>query len=344
MEMQGVFLTGARSLELRETAVPEVTPGMVRIRVHRAGICSTDLVYWNTGKVKGDLPVILGHEISGVIEETAPDVTEFRVGDRVLLTNDYHLCGRCRYCRGGMENMCLERRSIGNAENGGFADYMVVPARMVLHLPDALSFEEGALAEVVACSVHLLRNRAGAKAGDLVLVMGPGIMGLTAAITAKAMGCRVVLAGLGSDAARLDKAREMGIRYAVNRDEEDLEAVVAALSDGYGADITVDGTGSFRALADCFRLTAKGGTVAQLAIPRGSGEIDLSLVGTKELRYVGSYAKVREDWELTLKWMAEGKIRCGPLVSGRMALRDYEEAFSRVASAKELKVMFCLCD
>lgn len=158
--MKGLFLTEVGKLELWEVPVPKVTAGMVHIRVCRAGVCSTDVGYWRNGSPRLRLPVILGHEVSGVIEETAPDVEQFHIGDRVIVTNDYYLCGTCRYCRSGAVNMCVERRSIGSAENGAFAEYMVVPAKMVLKLPDALSFEEGALAEVIACGVHVLRSQA----------------------------------------------------------------------------------------------------------------------------------------------------------------------------------------
>lgn len=344
MIMRGLYLTDVGKLELRETPVPELSAGMVRIRVHRAGICATDLGYWKNGSPKLRLPVILGHEVSGVIEETADDVRQFRAGDRVIVTNDYHLCGRCRYCLGGAENMCVERRSIGSAENGAFADYMVVPARMVLPLPDALSFEEGALAEVIACGVHVLRCQAPVSPGDVVLVMGPGIMGVTAALAAKAMGCKVIVAGLHRDAARLQMALKLGIDRVVDLENEDLAAELDAISDHYGADVTIDGTGSARALETCLQLTAKRGTVVQLAAPGRGSSIDLSPIMMKELRYVGSYAKVRGDWELALQWMASGKLSCRPLISELVALEDYEKAFQTVASATAFKIMFRLCD
>ena len=234
----------------------------------------------------------------------------------------------------------MERRSIGSAENGAFAEYMVVPAKMVLKLPDALSLEEGALAEVAACGVHVLRRQAPVSPGDVVLVVGPGIMGLTTALAAKAMGCRVILAGLSKDALRLHTARDLDIPYVVNSEKENLAAIVNAVSGHYGADVTVDGTGSYAALEECMRLTAKRGAVVQLAAPRGRSGIDLSPILQKELRYVGSYAKVRRDWDVTLRLMAEGKLNCAPLISAQLPLEAYEEAFRRTAAAEELKMMF----
>ena len=340
--LKGVCLTENGALALREFPVPPVTEGMVKIRTRFAGVCSTDVGYWKNGSEKLCLPVILGHEMSGVIEETAPDVTEFRVGDRVIVTNDYHLCGKCRFCRRGQINMCVERRSIGSAENGAMAEFMVVPARMVLHLPDAVSFEEGALAEVIACGVHAMEQMAHAQPGQVVLVMGPGIMGITAAMAAQAMGCTVVLAGLSRDAGRLDFARQLRIPYVIDTEKEDLPALLYKLTDGYGADIAAECTGSYGGLETCFRLTAKCGTVVQIAIPHGRHETDISPVIKKELRYVGSYAKAMSDWMTTLRLMEEGKLDCRLLISEKLPLERYEEAFTQTAEAKAFKILFDL--
>lgn len=340
--MKGVCLTETGELALREFPVPEVTSGMVKIHTKYAGVCSTDVGYWKNGSDKLRLPVILGHEMSGVVEEVADDVTDFKPGDHVIVTNDYHLCGTCRFCRKGQINMCIDRRSIGSAENGAMAEYMVVPARMVLHLPEAIPFDEGALAEVIACGVHALDQMAHAKPGQVVLVMGPGIMGTTAALAAKAMDCTVVIAGLSRDEARLSFARELGIPYVVDTEKEDLAELLHNLTEGYGPDIVVECTGSYGGLETCLKLCGKCGTVVQLAIPHGRHEIDISHVIKKELKYVGSYAKITPDWHKTLQLMADGKLNCKPLISDRVPLEYYQEAFERTADAKAFKILFDL--
>ena len=340
--MKGVCLTEKGELALCEFPVPPVTNGMVAIRTRFAGVCSTDVGYWKNGSEKLRLPVILGHEMSGVIEEVAPDVTDYRIGDRVIVTNDYHLCGKCRFCQRGQINMCVERRSIGSAENGAMAEYIVVPARMVLHLPDTVSFEEGALAEVIACGVHAMEQMAHVQPGQVVLVMGPGIMGITAAMAAQAMGCTVVLAGLNRDEARLHFAKQLRIPYVVDTEKENLTALLRQLTDGYGADVTAECTGSYGGLETCFRLTAKCGTVVQIAIPHGRHELDISPVIKKELHYVGSYAKTMPDWETTLRLMEEGTLDCKSLISEKMPLERYMDAFTRTAEAKAFKILLDL--
>ena len=340
--MKGVCLTESGELSLREFPVPQVTDGMVKVRTRFAGICSTDVGYWKNGSEKLRLPVILGHEMSGVIEEVAADVTDFRVGDRVIVTNDYHLCGKCRFCRRGQINMCVERRSIGSAEHGAMAEFMVVPARMVVHLPDEVSFEEGAMAEVFACGVHAMDQLAGVEQGQTVLVMGPGVMGITTALVAMAMGCTVIVAGLSRDADRLHFAKSLQIPYVVDVEKEDLDKLILQLTDGYGADVSAECTGSYGGLETCFRLTAKCGTIVQVAIPRGRHEIDISPVIKKELHYIGSYAKTTPDWSKTLQLMAEKKLSCQSLISEPVPLEDYMEAFTAASEAKAFKIMFDL--
>jgi len=339
--MRGLYLTGPGHLELREKEPVAPGRGEVQIRVHNAGVCSTDVDYWKNGSSKLRLPVVLGHEMSGVVTAAGDPACPFQPGDRVIVTNDYYLCGKCRYCLSGDTNMCVERRSIGSFADGAFADYMTVPSRMVLPLPAEVTMEEGALTEVIACGVHGLRQ-AKAKAGELVLVLGPGIMGMTAALAAQAMGCTVVVAGLTRDSHRLAAARQMGLCHAVNSETDDLDGLISQLSDGYGADITCECTGSFGGLSRCFALTARRGRVIQIAIPHGAHGIDLSPVIRKELRYMGSYAKNAGDWDVTLDLMSRHKMELRPLISAVLPLEEYAQAFERVGEAKDFKILFDL--
>lgn len=315
----------------------------VRIRTHYAGVCSTDVGYFTHGSSKLRLPVILGHEMSGIVEAVGSGVTTLQPGDAVTVMNDYHLCGKCRYCRSGDINMCIERRSIGSAENGVFADHVLVPARMVLKLPEGMPMEIGAMAEVLACLIHGLRQTH-AQPGQLVLVMGPGIMGLTTALAAKAMGCEVILSGLDRDADRLKIAQQLGITHAVSSQQVDLPVLVQQLSHGYGADISFECAGAAPALASCLAATARRGYIAQVAIPHGQWQIDLSPVIQKELRYIGVYAKNRGDWDIALKMLAEADVDWTKLIADILPLESYEEAFRRVAESKDLKIMFRLAE
>jgi len=343
--VRGLYLLKPGMLELRTNhdVSGELPADFVRIRTHYAGVCSTDIGYYTHGSSKLRLPVILGHEMSGIVDAVGSAVTTLQPGDAVTVMNDHHLCGTCRYCRSGDINMCMERRSIGSAADGAFADHMVVPARMVLKLPAGLPLEIGAMAEVLGCLVHGLRQ-AHAKAGMVVLVIGPGIMGMYAALAAKIMGCTVVLAGLDRDKERLRAAKELGIRYAVSDEQTDLAELVRSLSGGYGADIAFECAGAPRALVNCMHAAARRGYVVQVAIPKKEYRIDLSPVIQKELRYIGSYAKNREDWDIALAMLASGEVEWSRLITDIVPLESYEDAFRRTAESKYLKIMFRLAE
>ena len=169
----------------------------------RTVICATGLGYIRFGSPKLRLPIILGHEASGVITGIGKGEKELHPGDRVAVTNDYYVSGTCRFCMEGATNLCVNRRSIGSAENGSFSEYMVVPRSMILPLPDSVSFEEGALLEVLACCTHALHTQIRLEGNETVLILGPGTIGACAAMVVKAAGCKVIVAGLAQDAERL---------------------------------------------------------------------------------------------------------------------------------------------
>lgn len=342
--MSGVCLNEKRDLELRQFTIPQdeaVPPGYVKLRVMRAGICATDLGYIRRGSPKLRLPVILGHELSGIVTAVGPGVTDFAPGTRVTVTNDAYTCGTCRLCRSGAGNLCLKRRSIGSGAHGGFAEFMVVPVSQVLEVPARISYEEAALLEVLACCVHALERQAKLTAGKTVLVMGPGVMGLCAALTAKALGCRVILAGLKKDGYRLEKALEMGIHRTVDIQSEDLAAVVAEETGGEGVDTAVEAAGSYPAADACARNLARRGTYVQLGLPHGQGRFDLSYLSVKELTMVGSYAKTLPSWYRAMDLVSTGAVDLKPLVPERLyALEEYPEAFAQAERGDVIKVMF----
>src|SRR5215212_9206597 len=153
--MQAVMKTarGEGNVALRELSQPRPGPGQVLLAVRAAGICGTDLHIYHD-EYPTQPPVVLGHELAGEVVATGDGVTRISVGDRVTTETYFHLCGSCRFCRGGQPNLCPERRSIGSGIDGGFAPYVVVPERNIHRLPDTLTFQEAALSEPLACVVH----------------------------------------------------------------------------------------------------------------------------------------------------------------------------------------------
>ncbi len=322
-----------------EIPTPEPVPGQVRIKIKRSGICQTDNVYIHEGGFALKPPVVLGHEISGVIDAIGDSVTGFSIGDRVITQTTYHVCGKCRFCKRGELNHCPERKGIGSAANGGFAEYVVNRAESVMHLPDDLSFEQGACIEPLACGVHALTERTVVNVGSVVVVLGPGPIGLFAAQVAKAQGAYVIVGGTTSDKKRFEIAKSLGIDMVVDVMKNDVDKIVKDVSEGYGADVVVEATGAPSAVSLAMDIIARRGTFVPMGIFNNDITIDFHNIKKKELTVQGSHAQIPTAWEKAIRLVQLGKINTDAIVSHIFPLTDWEEALKVVLERKGLKVM-----
>ncbi len=328
---------GALALLDWPETMPE--PHQVKLRIGAAGICGTDL-HIIRGTWPSRPPVVLGHEFCGTVVEVGSAVRNLSLGDRVVGSNPAHTCGHCRHCRAGNDFMCAERVSAGYHIDGAFAEYLCIDARRCHKLPDQVSFREAALGEPLAVAVHAVIERTSVHAGDLVLVSGPGCVGLLTLQIAKLEGARVVVAGLGRDRARLECARRLGADAAVDVEQEDLVAIVRELSGGEGADIVYECAGSPPSLAACWQAVRKEGTLVPLGIYPGPIQTDFNQITLKELRVMGSYGYVWSSWQRAVKLLAEKRIRASELVSHEFPLERFEQAFAVTANGSAVKVVF----
>src|SRR5919107_4560114 len=220
--MQAVMKTarGEGNVALGEQSQPRPGPGQVLLAVRAAGICGTDLHIYHD-EYPTQPPVVLGHELAGEVVAIGDGVTRIAVGDRATTETYFHLCGSCRFCRGGQPNLCPERRSIGSGVDGGFTPYVVVPERNVHRLPESLTFQEAALTEPLACVVHGALELPKVTAGDVAVVSGPGAIGLLTLQVARAAGAAVIMLGTAADHRRLELARELGAATAIDITAED---------------------------------------------------------------------------------------------------------------------------
>ncbi|MFZ7119395.1 MAG: zinc-dependent alcohol dehydrogenase [Eubacteriaceae bacterium] len=340
--MKGLCLNEEQKLELREFPIPEPQKGFVRVKVKKAGICATDIGYWKHGSDRLQLPVILGHEAAGTVEKLGEDVSKVTEGDRVIVMTTYEVCGECRFCKIEATNLCINRRGIGSKENGAFAEYIVVPETSLIKMPAEMSFDEGAMVEVLACGVHAVAEQTPVTLNSITLILGPGPIGVLAAQAAMAAGSKVILAGLTQDVPRLELAKELGVDVVVNLQEENLEKIVMDMTDGYGADFVVEASGSYPAVRSALDLVAKRGTVCQMGVHHSLGEIDWSRILHKELNVIGSLSQKPTAWHIAKDLINDGKVQVKPLVSDIMALEDYEEAFEKAANVSGFKVLFDL--
>jgi len=314
---------GVGHVELREVQEPTPGPDQVLIAVKAAGICGTDLHIWHD-EFPTTPPVVMGHEVAGEV---------------VASETYFHLCGACRYCRSGRPNLCPERRSIGSAVDGGFAELVVVPERNVRLLPPGLDPFAGALTEPLACVVHGALELPKLAPGDVAIVAGPGAIGLLTLQVAKAGGATVVVLGTAADTHRLDLARDLGADAALDIGQMEARPFVDALTDGLGADIVYECSGAGPSALGLLGLVRRGGQYAQIGLFGKPVSWDLDQVCYKELSVTGSNASVPSAWDTALRLLGSGQVRTRELVSDVYPLDGWEDAFGRFERREGVKLL-----
>ncbi len=335
---------GQGFVELREAPVPAIGGGEVLIEVKAAGICGTDLhilhdefPYWP--------PVILGHEFAGVIAAAGPEVKGWAVGDRVVGEPHTLACGTCWLCRSGSRQLCASKRSPGWGIAGCFARYMRFPEPALLHrIPDDMPFEEAAFVEPAANVVHDVLERGRVEPGDAVVVVGPGPIGLMAAMAAKAAGAaRVAVAGTGTDeAVRLPAARAIAAIDAVwNVEKDDVAAAAAAFTGGRGADLVVEASGSEGGIGLAVRLVRKKGRVAAIGLTgRPAISFPYEAAMSKAVDFVFNMSTSYTSWDRAIGLVHTRRIDVRPLLTHKGGLDRWREFFAALEAKQGLKGVF----
>src|SRR5690606_7401424 len=306
---------GVGNIELRDIEEPEPGPQQVKIRVRAAGLCGTDLHIYKD-EFPSRPPVVLGHEVAGVVEAVGEGVTGIQPGMRVTTETYFSTCGQCRYCRSGHSNLCLNRRSIGSAVNGGFTSALVVPARNIHELPENIDFQAGALTEPLACVVHGVLSTPTVAPGDVAVIAGPGAIGLLTLQVVKAAGATAIVLGTDADASRLQLARELG------------------------ADVVYEGSGAGPAAAQLLQLVRRRGRYVQIGLFGKPVAWDLDQLCFKELTATGSNASVPSAWSKALRLLADGSVQTKPLITHVYDITDWQEGFATFEGKRGIKTIF----
>lgn len=341
--MQALVKTqkGVGFLELRDVAVPHPGPGEVLIEVDACGVCGTDIhvmhdkfPYWP--------PVILGHEFAGKVVEAGPNVSLVSIGERVVGEPHTQACGHCYLCRTGNIQICPTKRSPGWGIDGAFARYLKMPEKLLHRIPDGMSSEIAAVVEPTANVVHDVIERARVEAGDFVVVLGPGPIGLLAGLAARAGGARhVVMIGTPADeAVRLTKARALGFNTVINLALTDPLEVVRDLTGGLGADLVIECSGSAAAIASAIDLVRKKGRVCSIGL---TGKDAISFPWDKAAFKVCdlffNLSTSYTSWDRTIHLIATGQIPAGEVITHRMPLAQWRQAFDEIEAQRALKVL-----
>ena len=330
---------GVGNIELRDIPEPTAGEGQVVIGVKAAGICGTDMHIYKD-EFKSRPPVVLGHEISGEIVEVGQGVETLKTGTRVTTETYFHTCGVCRYCRNGQVNLCFERRSIGSAVNGGFTNYVVVPAKNIHELPEGLSFNAGSLTEPLACVVHGVLTTPTVAPGDLAVIAGPGAIGLLTLQVVKAAGAKTIVLGTSADESRLELAKTLGADCGIDVQEQNPEDLVRELSyQGLGADVVYECSGAGPAATQLLKLVRRKGRYVQIGLFGKSIAFDLDQLCYKELAMSGSNATIPSAWPKALQLLERGVVNTEALISDIYSVTDWQEAFDFFEAKQGIKLL-----
>lgn len=330
---------GIGNIEIQDVSEPSAGPDQVVIKVDSAGICGTDLhIYFD--EFETHPPVTMGHEVAGRIVEVGRGVTGWKQGDRVTTETYFYTCGQCANCRRGRRNLCLQRRSIGSKADGAFAEFLVTPAANAIRIPDELDLESAALTEPLACTVHGVLQTAGVRAGDNVVITGPGPIGLLALQLAKVAGASVIMIGTNQDLERLKLAKELGSDDVINvQAVSDLVECVTDIFGGNGADVVIECSGAPAAAKTLTEVAARGARFCQMGLYGKAIPFDQDAVCYKELVVTGTNASVTPAWTRALKLLSERKVDARRLISHRFAIADWDKALEMMKSRQGVKII-----
>ncbi len=317
---------GPGHLELTERDERRPGAGEAEIMVHAAGVCGTDL-HIEAGEYPCSIPVTLGHEVAGVVVAVGPDVDPGLVGARVVAETFFSVCKECQYCREGRPNLCTDRRSIGTHVDGAFAPRLIVPSANLHQVPEWLSDRAAALAEPLACVCQCLLDPSAVTSGALVLVVGPGPIGLIAAQVSRALGGEVTIVGLPSDERRLAVARELGLHTE--------RATPGALS----ADVVIECSGSESGAATAIAAVTGGGQYIQLGIFGRAVTLPFDQLLFKEVSFRTGFASTPRSWRRAMALIRSRMVELEPLVSSVVPLHSWREAFARLRTGDETKIV-----
>jgi alcohol dehydrogenase/L-iditol 2-dehydrogenase len=326
------------AVELREVAVPEIGDADVLLRVGAVSVCGSDVHQaYNTHSWPVNVPVVLGHEFGGTVAKAGRAVKHFREGDRVVSETAAEVCGECRLCRTGRYNLCPTRKGFGYGVDGAMASYVKVPARCLHHIPGSLPFELACLSEPHAVAYNAMCVNSTIRPGDLVVVLGPGPIGLLCARMAALAGADpLIVVGLSADAARLETARRLGATHVVNVERENLDEVVRGLSP-LGADLVCDASGASRPLDVALALVRPDGQVTKVGWSPDLVPVNINPLVQKNVRLQGSFSHNYPVWERVIHLLDRRRTLPDAIVGLTSPLAGWREAFAAMHEGRVIK-------
>lgn len=322
--MKAAVLTSAFRIEYVDVETPQPLPGEVLIRVSFAGICGSELHAYKGLHKKRVPPVVMGHEISGVITALGKGVSRFYVGDRVTVVPMYG-CGECPECFRGETSLCSQKTIFGSQKwPGGYAEYCTAPEKLVYKLPDTVSLEDGALIEPLAVGLHAVRT-SGVGPGDKVAVLGAGAIGLCTAIMAARAGAAPLIS-TDIQSFNLEKARTLGATHTIDSADETLIDKVLDITGG-GCDHVFVTAPVNPLINQAISITRKQGTIVCVAMFDREASVNVELNRARETNITGTSMYYEEDFRRIIDMLRYGRLDVSPLITHRIPLSEADSAF-----------------
>ncbi len=326
------------AVEVREWEPRDAGPGEIRLKVGAAGICGTDMQIYNWAPRMARrmaLPRVLGHEVSGIVDQVGEGVTNVSLGDHVSLESHIY-CGVCRPCRLGRAHLCNATTYPGIDIDGAFADYVTVPSIIAWKNSADLPHETAAMLEPFGIAVHACLEGTGVS-GQTVLVNGCGPIGLMAVAVARALGAAQVIAA-DLNPVRLKTAETMGADRAIKADETDVAGAVRDMTGGEGADVGIEFSGSEAGFSTVFDSLCKGGDFRLVGAPPKAIPVDFTYWLLKCPRMVNIHGRrIWDTWQRSTELVYRGAVDLSPIQSHVLPLSEAAEGFELIRRGEAVK-------
>ena len=342
--MKALVYHGPKDIRLEDVPLPVCGDAEIRVKVDACAVCGTDLKSYLHGNPKIALPMIIGHEFTGIVETVGARTHGFSLGDRIVMATSVS-CGSCAYCQRGWTNLCVDMAAMGFRYPGGMAEYTVIPERAlrnghVIKVPRGVRPEHAALAEPLSCTVNAAENCA-IQQGNAVLVVGAGPMGIMNACTAREFGAsKIVLAEINET--RLKMCEAFGFDRLVNPATEDLAEAVKEETGGIGADVAIVAAPAARPQEQAVHLVRKKGTVCLFAsLPKEQSilSFDSRAIHYNELRVVGTSDSTPRQVARAVEMIGRGSVPVEKLATHILRIEELPRAYELMQSGECLRAV-----
>ena len=331
-----IFHGPNRPLDIEEVQTPKPGEDEVLVKVAACGVCHTDLHYIDHGvPTFKEPPLILGHEASGIIAEAGSRVSDWKKGDRVLIPAVL-TCGRCAYCREGRENICLKMTMLGNNIDGAYAEYVKVPPKDLVRLPEDIPIIEGSIiADAVSTPFHAVKNRARIRPGESVVVFGCGGVGINVVQIAAAVGGVVIAVDI--DEAKLKWAKKLGAAETINPNKVERVSKAVRKLTGGGADCAIEAIGKPATMEEAFNCIKTGGRLCIVGYSNENISLNAGRIMYREVEVIGSLGCRPVDYPAIVELVRRGKIEIKSLVTHKFPLEEINQAFDLMRKGESLR-------